>query len=289
MKYLVIKDCPGFKVGEIVETFPAPAKTIFTSYPYDVKYVVTDFPEYFAPMWFHFGDKIRQKEWEPNVYFIPEKVDTDSGVYTYQFEGRFYELFGQEFIPTANRFWYQSCLDQDQWEFYKEDSEETSTVEYKIEPKEKLLIKAFGIFKDYLSFRVTPLFDLYAARWVNQYKEMNPEAEHEYFLYCTTNELEDLEEKADVPTAQLFLKKPVCVEAIQWTGKNLEEIIKFCGSENIGPIERRLDYKLRIKTLESGQGYHEADHLDWIIKGVKGEFYPCKPDIFQETYEENKE
>ncbi len=80
-------------------------------------------------------------------------------------------------------------------------------------------------------------------------------------------------------------KKPVEVDAIQWTGKNLEEIFAFCGPQNLGPIERRPDYKLKVKTLESGGGYHEADTYDWIIKGVKGEFYPCKPDIFAETYE----
>jgi hypothetical protein len=82
-----------------------------------------------------------------------------------------------------------------------------------------------------------------------------------------------------------FRTKPVEKEAIQWTGKNLEEVYNFCGTENIGPIERRPDYDLKIKTLESGGGYHVADTGDWIIKGLRGEFYPCKPDIFEKTYE----
>lgn len=81
-----------------------------------------------------------------------------------------------------------------------------------------------------------------------------------------------------------YRNKPVIREAIQWTGQNLDEVIAFVG-EALGPIERRPDYKLKIKTLESGHGYHEADKFDWIIKGVHGEFYPCKPEIFEKTYE----
>ena len=83
-----------------------------------------------------------------------------------------------------------------------------------------------------------------------------------------------------------YRKKPVVIEAVRWTGRNLQEIIDFCGSENIGPIERRIDFDLIIKTLE---GDHKALRGDWIIKGVNGEFYPCKPDIFEKTYEEANE
>lgn len=82
-----------------------------------------------------------------------------------------------------------------------------------------------------------------------------------------------------------YKSRPKIIEAIQWTGKNLDEVYSFCGPENIGPIERRPDYDLKIKTLESGGGYHIADKGDWIIKGIKGEFYPCKPDIFELSYE----
>ncbi len=76
-----------------------------------------------------------------------------------------------------------------------------------------------------------------------------------------------------------FRKKPVVIEAIQFTGKNVEEIWKFIGA----PFKQCEDNKQQywIPTLE---GPHRASKGDWIIKGVKGEFYPCKPDIFEQTY-----
>jgi len=73
-----------------------------------------------------------------------------------------------------------------------------------------------------------------------------------------------------------FKKKPVVIEAIQFTG-NFDEIEKFVG----GDAELR-DGKLVVATLE---GPLNASLDDWIIKGVKGEFYPCKPDIFEATYD----
>ena len=76
-----------------------------------------------------------------------------------------------------------------------------------------------------------------------------------------------------------FIKKPVVIEAIQWTGWNGSEIESFTGGDS-GPIASMLPFT--IKTLE---GEHTASVDDWIIKGVKGEFYPCKPDIFEATYE----
>lgn len=71
-------------------------------------------------------------------------------------------------------------------------------------------------------------------------------------------------------------KKPVVIEAIQWNGRNLEELQNFVGSA------LAYDGKLIIHTLE---GDHEAKVGDYIIKGVQGEFYPCKPEIFAKTYE----
>ena len=69
-----------------------------------------------------------------------------------------------------------------------------------------------------------------------------------------------------------YRKKPVVIEAIQWTGDNVNKIVEFIGQHNI-------DYGvyLKIHTLE---GTMQASVGDYIIKGVQGEFYPCKPDIF---------
>jgi hypothetical protein len=90
-----------------------------------------------------------------------------------------------------------------------------------------------------------------------------------------------------------FRKKPVVIEALQWTGHNATEIMLFVGkklkcSSVPHEIEREHDniphdaYQIEIPTLE---GIMTANKLDWIIKGVNGEFYPCNPDIFEKTYE----
>ena len=73
-----------------------------------------------------------------------------------------------------------------------------------------------------------------------------------------------------------FRKKPVVIDAVQFTG-NFDEIEAFVG----GDAELR-DGELIVATLE---GPLRAAPNDWIIKGVKGEFYPCKPDIFAATYD----
>ncbi len=86
-----------------------------------------------------------------------------------------------------------------------------------------------------------------------------------------------------------FRKKPVVVEAVQWTGENLKEVTAFTGQHPSADKWTWKEYEsvvvelgLKIFTLE---GSHMASVGDWIIKGVKGEFYPCKPDIFDATYE----
>ena len=83
-----------------------------------------------------------------------------------------------------------------------------------------------------------------------------------------------------------YRKKPVVIEAIQFTGTrdNFDELLKFTGS-GIIMYEERFEDKINsigIKTLE---GTMKASVNDFIIKGVNGEFYPCKPDIFEKTYE----
>jgi len=82
-----------------------------------------------------------------------------------------------------------------------------------------------------------------------------------------------------------YRKKPVVIQAWQWTGRTLADAWKFCESNglprfNIGSLKGKTG--LIIPTLE---GNHVASQYDWIIEGVAGEFYPCKPDIFEQTYE----
>lgn len=81
-----------------------------------------------------------------------------------------------------------------------------------------------------------------------------------------------------------FRKKPVVIDAVQFfdTFESLEAL------QELGIEPLRLGYEnhdnpvLKIETLE---GVMTASPGDWIIKGINGEFYPCKPDIFKKTYE----
>jgi len=79
-----------------------------------------------------------------------------------------------------------------------------------------------------------------------------------------------------------YTKKPITIDAVQWTGNNKTEIVKFC-------TDCYLTYKtdsiptLSIKTLE---GSMTASVGDYIIKGISNEFYPCKESIFLLTYDQ---
>ena len=74
-----------------------------------------------------------------------------------------------------------------------------------------------------------------------------------------------------------YRKKPVVIDAIQFTGDNFSEIESFCPkARNVG---------IRNMVIPTLEGDMTALSDDWIIKGVKGEFYPCRPDIFEQTYE----
>lgn len=72
-------------------------------------------------------------------------------------------------------------------------------------------------------------------------------------------------------------KKPVIVEAIQYTKNNLLEVMKFCGEG-----KTLFDFYLYVITLEGNMRVHKGDY---IIRGVRGECYPCEKSIFEETYE----
>ncbi|MEG1310473.1 MAG: hypothetical protein RR942_06580 [Romboutsia sp.] len=71
-----------------------------------------------------------------------------------------------------------------------------------------------------------------------------------------------------------YRKKPVIIEAIIWTGDNLLEVLGFASTSYLDSD----NYTLRIETLE---GDMVANRGDYIIKGVNGEFYPCKSEIFK--------
>ncbi|MDD2707524.1 MAG: hypothetical protein PHV34_05895 [Verrucomicrobiae bacterium] len=79
-----------------------------------------------------------------------------------------------------------------------------------------------------------------------------------------------------------YVKKPVVIEAVRWNGTNSDEMEAFIGKSATWCVVlgRHIDC-LAISTLE---GKMTANLGDWIIKGVNGEFYPCKPDIFEKSY-----
>ena len=98
-----------------------------------------------------------------------------------------------------------------------------------------------------------------------------------------------------------YRKKPVTIEAIQWDGKNLVDVSAFLYNKthkealkeiNSSDISCKIwdDYESIIiregLTIDTLEGKMKADIGDYIIKGINGEFYPCKPDIFDKTYEE---
>ena len=79
-----------------------------------------------------------------------------------------------------------------------------------------------------------------------------------------------------------YRKKPVVIEAQQFTG-DIESIPADCPIETYFNTSEDIEVGYGIATLEGVMFLKEGD---WIIKGVKGEYYPCKPDIFEMTYEE---
>lgn len=104
------------------------------------------------------------------------------------------------------------------------------------------------------------------------------------------------------PTPTKFRKRPVVIEAMRFAAPNAHAhaVYQWIETNTLGSfepmsvIEGRTpcpasgvsidprDGRMMIATLE---GYHHVNHGDWIIRGVQGEFYPCKPDIFAATYE----
>lgn len=89
----------------------------------------------------------------------------------------------------------------------------------------------------------------------------------------------------------LYRKKPVIVEAVQFTEQNIEELLQFCDKIDINYEENKYITNKGVTkymvnaTVNTLEGDMIASIGDYIIKGVNGEFYPCKPDVFEKTYE----
>ena len=79
-----------------------------------------------------------------------------------------------------------------------------------------------------------------------------------------------------------FRKKPVVIEAMQLTLETHQKVKNWCGGDTWSEPPMRQVTGLSLDTLE---GTMFARYGDFIIRGVMGEFYPCKPDIFEATYE----
>ena len=85
-----------------------------------------------------------------------------------------------------------------------------------------------------------------------------------------------------------FRKKPVVIDAIQLhkDGRNVQECYDFVGAKgNFPECGMGIDPQDGIFKITTLEGVMIADLDDYIIKGIKGEFYPCKPDIFESSYD----
>ena len=84
----------------------------------------------------------------------------------------------------------------------------------------------------------------------------------------------------EVMKVKKFVKKPIPVEAVQFTGDNFKELYDFAGNDIYFQ-----DGYVYIHTLE-GDMRMKNKTGDWLVKGIRGEFYSCERSIFEETYEE---
>lgn len=89
--------------------------------------------------------------------------------------------------------------------------------------------------------------------------------------------------------ATKYVKKPVVIEAIQLTENNVQDVLTWCNSKEIIASsiwgDEGLEEKIVGVSIRTLEGDHIGNIGDYIIKGIAGEFYPCKPDIFEATYD----
>jgi hypothetical protein len=86
-----------------------------------------------------------------------------------------------------------------------------------------------------------------------------------------------------------YRKKPVVIKAVQWTGANLREVQELTGTGHfyaVDPEDRGEDPDQTAAVLDKLHStWVRVYDGDWIIKGIRNEFYPCRPDVFAETHE----
>lgn len=83
-----------------------------------------------------------------------------------------------------------------------------------------------------------------------------------------------------------YIKKPVTIEAIQYLGDNLQEVEDFIDQSILLYTNTESNNEVGAIGIPTLEGIMRASIGDYIIKGVRGEYYPCKPDIFKLTYDE---
>jgi hypothetical protein len=82
-----------------------------------------------------------------------------------------------------------------------------------------------------------------------------------------------------------YRKKPVVIDAVQFTEENKFEVAEFMKDIGEFHIHYQTENDVYVCDIDTLEGTMRANEGDWIIRGIKGEFYPCKPDIFAATYE----
>jgi hypothetical protein len=82
-----------------------------------------------------------------------------------------------------------------------------------------------------------------------------------------------------------YRKKPVVIDAMQFTGKNAADVIEWVGPKASSILSYSHAGEVEEVEIETLEGTMHASPGDWIIRGIKGEYYPIKPGIFAATYE----
>lgn len=122
----------------------------------------------------------------------------------------------------------------------------------------------------------------YIIRELNGRFTARPERDFKREFEPKNNPVENTQKE---PTNK-YRKKPVVIEAVEYTGYNIVEVQQFVGKKLDGDFYDAPNHNATMSiTIPTLEGDMKAIPGDYIIKGVKGEFYPCKPDIFKQTYD----